>query len=87
MSYRQRNPRKNLLDSVVETQGEKWSQATIRTARSDAFRILEALVSDMGVDGVIDAMDRQGFEGTAYRYLIAPLFDEAVSRRPSPEEE
>ena len=82
MSYRQKHPRKNLLDAVIETQYHKWSDATRKTARSDAYRILEALVSDIGIEGVIDAMDRHGFDGAAYRYLIAPLFEEAVSRRP-----
>lgn len=70
------------MEAVIAAQGDRWSDATRQTARSDANRILEALVSDIGVQGVIDAMDRQGFEGAAYRYLIAPLFDESASRRP-----
>ena len=86
MSHRQKNPRKNIVEAVIESQTDKWSDATKQTARSDVNRILEALVSDIGVQGVIDAMDRQGFEGAAYRYLISPLFEESASRRPPPED-
>ena len=82
MSHRQKNPRKNIVEAVIALQGDKWSEATRQTARSDANRILEALVSDIGVQGVVDAMDRQGFEGAGYRYLIAPLFEESASRHP-----
>ena len=86
MSYRQRNPRKNLLEAVIEKQSAKWGDATGQTARSDALRVLEALVSEIGVEGTISAMDKQGFEGAAYRYLISPMYEEAESRRSLTEE-
>jgi hypothetical protein len=82
VSHRHKNPRKNIVEAVIASKSDEWGDATRQTVRSDANRILEALVSDIGIQGVVDAMDRQGFEGAAYRYLIAPLYEEAASRRP-----
>jgi len=33
------------------------------------------------VEGVIEAMSKQGFEGKAYRYLLTPMYGEARGRR------
>ena len=81
------NRRKNILDAVFERRDDSWSDSTKETARSDAYRVLEALVSKLGVEDVIAAMDHQGFDGAAYRYLVVPLHEEAVSRRPPFEED
>ena len=83
MSHRDKQPQKLIVEAVIEGKTNDWSESTQATARSDAQRILESLVSIYGVDNAIEAMNRQGFEGKAYRYLLTPLYREARSRRTS----
>jgi hypothetical protein len=48
----------------------------------DAFLcVLEALVAEYGVDAAVQALDNQGFKGSAYTYLLKPLHAEACRRR------
>jgi hypothetical protein len=43
--------------------------------------VLEALVAEYGIDASVVALNNHGFRGDAYRYLLGPLYDEAVRRR------
>lgn len=81
MSLRDKQRQKLIVEAVIENKGNDWSESTQVTARSDAQRILESLISEYGVDNAIEAMERQGFEGRAYRYLLDPMYREARSRR------
>jgi len=81
MSHRDKQPQKLIVEAVIDSKEDDWSESTQETARSDAQRILESLVSVHGVDNAIEAMNKQGFEGKAYRYLLRPMYEEARSRR------
>ncbi|MBM4032384.1 MAG: hypothetical protein FJ291_11425 [Planctomycetes bacterium] len=81
MSYRDRNPDRAIIEAVIQEQGSEWSRSTQDTARSDAQRILEALVAEVGIEGAVQALDRQGIAGYAYRYLLNPLYVAAMRRR------
>jgi len=83
MSHRDKQPQKLIVEAVIENKKDDWSESTQATARSDAHRILESLVSMHGVDNAVEAMNKQGFEGNAYRYLLTPMYEEARSRRTS----
>ena len=39
------------------------------------------MVAELGVEGAVRALDNQGFKGEAYKYLLTPLYDEAIRRR------
>ena len=82
MSQRGKQRQKLIVEAVIESHEGSWSESTKRTVRSDAHRILEALVAEFGVEKSILAMNKQGFEGKAYSYLIKPMYIEARSRRP-----
>ena len=45
--------------------------------------ILEALVAEVGIERAVQTLDNQGLAGYAYRYLLNPLFAEAIRRRGS----
>lgn len=81
MSQRSRQPHRNILQTIIDEKGDDWGQSTHQVARSDADRILEALVASLGVDACVAALDEHGLEGKAYRYLLTPLHAEASSRR------
>ena len=81
MSYRKHNHEKPIVAQVMEEKASSWSEETHKVALTDTQRILEALVADLGVNECVNAMDRQGFKGSAYTYLLNPLFIEAGRRR------
>ena len=81
MSHRDRSPEPVILTAVIETKGAAWGEETRKVAQGDAQRLLEALVAEVGLDGCVQALDRQGFKGAAYGYLLKPLHAEAVLRR------
>jgi hypothetical protein len=81
MSHRDKNPEPAIIEAVIRQKGSGWSQSTQDTARSDAQRILEALVAEVGVERAVQALDHQGIAGYAYRYLLKPLYAEAQRRR------
>jgi hypothetical protein len=85
VSQRGKQRQKLFVEAVIESHEGSWSDSTKRTARSDAHRILEALVAEYGVEKSILAMNKQGFEGKAYSYLLKPMHAEARSRRPRSE--
>jgi hypothetical protein len=65
----------------MESKGDTWGDETRKVAQSDAQRLLESLVAEVGLEACEQALDRQGFKGSAYRYLVRPLHEEAVRRR------
>ncbi len=81
MSHRGRHPEPNIVEQVVETKGADWNESTQRVARTDAIRLLEALVAEYGVDGSLSALTSHGFNSASYSYLLKPLHDEAMRRR------
>ena len=81
MSHRDTHPSRRIVDAVIDQKGDQWGESTRKVARSDAERILEALVAEYGVETAMLALDHQGFEGNAYRHLLTPLFQEAQRRR------
>lgn len=81
MSHRARRPRQRILATIITEKGDRWNDATRDVARSDAERVLEAMIAEHGVDNAVQALDNQGLSGAAYRYLLDPLFAEATRRR------
>ena len=81
MTHRDNNRESLIVPSVVAQKGAAWSDETRKVAQTDAQRVLEAMVAELGVNGAVRALDAQGFKGSAYRYLLNPLFDEAHRRR------
>ncbi len=72
---------RRIIEAVIAAKGDQWNSIPADTARSDAETILEAVVAELGVVPIVAALDRQGLKGKAYRYSIAPLVEEAQSRR------
>ena len=85
VSSRDKNPRRTIVEAVIEKKGENWNDSTRKVVRTDAQRILESLIAEYGIEASVRAMEHQGFEGEAYRYLLGPLHDEAIARRPTRE--
>jgi hypothetical protein len=83
VSKRGKQRRKLIVEALIEDHKGSWSESTERTVRSDSHRILEALVAEYGIEETIQAMNRQGFEGKAYGYLVKPMYAKARSRRPT----
>jgi len=81
MSHRDHNPEPVILAAVIEAKGAAWGDETRKVAQTDALRLLEALVAEVGVDACVQALDHQGFKGAAYGYLLKPLHAEALRRR------
>jgi hypothetical protein len=81
MTHRDRNPEPLILPAVLENKGTDWGESTRQLALTDAQRVLEAMIAVFGVEGAVRALDHQGFKGDAYRYLLKPVYEEAVSRR------
>lgn len=90
MGLRRTHRRPVLVEAVIESKGDTWSQSTRDTARTDAQRILEALVAEHGIAATMRALENQGFTAEACGYVLKPLHEEAVARRvavraPAPE--
>lgn len=81
MTYRKINPEPQILSTVIEQKGDAWNEETQKVVRTDALRILEALIAEYGIENSVKAMDKQGMKGSAYRYLLKPLHAEALRRR------
>lgn len=81
MSYRGKNRLKPILDEVVNQKINSNEWLTDETARKDAIKILEAIISELGVDKCLAALDSQGFNSASYSYLLKPLHTEAMRRR------
>jgi hypothetical protein len=81
MTHRKSQRKPQILSAVFAAKGESWNAETHKVARTDALRILEALVAEYGVENAVQALDRQGLKGSAYRYLLKPLYSEAQKRR------
>jgi hypothetical protein len=73
---------KPLIDAVVSDPERRWDQSTRTpsTATTDANCVLEALLAEVGVDAEVAAVRNQGFNGDL-RYVIDPLYREAIKRR------
>jgi hypothetical protein len=80
-THRSRQPEPLITPTVIATKGDAWNPETQKIAASDAQRVLEALVAEYGVEAAVTALDHQGFRGSAIRYLLTPLYDEAFARR------
>jgi hypothetical protein len=50
MSFRMTHPMPAIIEAVIATEEADWNDATRQTARTDAQRILEALVAEVSVD-------------------------------------
>jgi hypothetical protein len=81
MTRRSSKPEPLIVATVIAEKGSTWGEETRKVARTDAERILEALVAEYGVDAAMRALDNQGFKGAAYGYLLKPLQAEALRRR------
>ena len=75
------NPMPVIIETVIERKAGEWNQSTATVARTDAQRVLEAMVAEYGINAAIQALDNQGFTGKSIRYLLTPLHAEAISRR------
>jgi len=80
VSKRDKDRHPLIIETIIKAKGDAWGESTQTTVRSDAQRILESLVAECGVDGTEAIMNKHGFEGAAYRYVIKPLYDEARVR-------
>jgi hypothetical protein len=81
MAQRVRNPQPVILRKVLSIMDTRWSASSKDTALSDAERVLEAMVAEYGIEAAVYALDNQGFKGDAMRYLLNPLYEEAIRRR------
>ena len=79
MSVRDNQPRPVILDTVIRSKSD-WNDSTQKVARTDAQRVLEAMIAEYGIEGAVGALNNQGFEGEAYRYLLNPLHEVARTR-------
>ena len=80
-SHRKLHPEPSIVPTVIAAKSASWGRETNRVAEADAQRVLEALIAEVGVEATVVAMNKQGFQGKAYRYLLVPLHAEAVERR------
>jgi hypothetical protein len=81
VTHRKANREPLIVSTVIAQKGDAWGEETCKVARTDAQRVLEALVAEYGVEAAVSALDNQGLKGSAYRYLLKPLHAEAVRRR------
>ena len=81
MTHRKANREPLLVPTVIAKKSESWGEETCKVARTDAQRVLEALIAEYGVENAVHALDKQGLKGSAYRYLLKPLHAEALRRR------
>jgi len=81
MAHRATNPEPVILGKIIADKGTRWGEETRKVAQTDAQRVLEALVAEYGVEAAVRALDNQGFKGDAMRYLLNPLYEEAIRRR------
>ncbi len=81
MTKRSKRPLPVIIESLIELKGKNWNKSTQEVVRTDAQRILEAMVAEYGVDGAVKALQNQGFAADAYLYLLKPMDKEARKRR------
>jgi len=81
VTHRKINPEPQIISTVIEQKGNAWNEETRKVVRTDALRILEALIAEYGVENAVKAIDKQGMKGSAYLYLLKPLHAESVRRR------
>ena len=81
MTHRSNSREPLIVQTVIEQKATSWKDETSKVARTDAQRILEAIVAEYGVENCVRALDNQGLKGVAYRYLLKPLYAEAQRRR------
>ena len=81
MTKRSKKPQTVIIEKVIEEKGSAWNESTQEVARTDAQRVLESLVAEHTVDEVEEALNRQGFKGDSYGYLLKPLSKLAKKRR------
>ena len=81
MSYRSNHRKPTILRAAIKQKGTGWSKTTQELALIDGQRVLEALVAEVGVEGAMEALRKQGFAAGAYEYLLQPLYEEAQARR------
>jgi hypothetical protein len=81
MTYRKKHPEPLIVSAVVENKRASWNAETQKVARTDAERVLEAMIAEFGVQKAVRALDNQGFRGDSLCYLLGPLYEEAIRRR------
>ena len=79
-----RSPHPSLIEEAIAAKGPNYSPASVRTFRSDAMAILEALVAESDEGAVVAALERQGFRASgSYLTTLRALTNVASSRRPA----
>ena len=79
-----RGPHDSLIEEAIEAKGQGYSEASVRTFRSDALAILEALVAEADEAEITAALTRQGFRSSeSYLTTFRALAAVARSRRPT----
>src|SRR6478672_6477001 len=81
MAHRDENAEPPLVDKIIADKAATWAKEVLHGAPADAQHVLEALLAEYGVEAAIRALDNQGFQGEAMRYLLNPLYVEAARRR------
>ncbi|HAI14571.1 MAG TPA: hypothetical protein DCM28_22890 [Phycisphaerales bacterium] len=71
---------KPIINKVIDDHVNSGQWHSDDPSRNDSSCVLEALLAEYGIDAAVDALKRQGFAGD-YRYLIKPLYEEAILRR------
>jgi hypothetical protein len=80
-THRRKKPQPPIMDTIGKTKEMAWNEETKKVAQTDAQRILEAMIAEFGIEAAERALDNQGFRGTSYAYLLAPLHEVATQRR------
>jgi hypothetical protein len=81
MAHRDTHPEPGIVDKIMADKATTWAEDVRQAAPTDAQSVLEALLAEYGVGAAVRALDNQGFLGEAMRYLLNPLYEEALRRR------
>ena len=80
-SPRRRQPEPLIIATIIDQKSLSWSDETRKVAGTDAERVLEALIAEVGIEGTRRALTNQGFKAESYGYLLNHLYTEAAARR------
>lgn len=78
-----RAPHDSLIEEAIQAKGPDYAESSVKTFRTDALAILEALVAEADEATVVAALARQGFRSAeVYLTTFRALATVANSRRP-----
>ncbi len=77
MSYRSDHPKRRIIDVTQESMD--WQDTVGLMADANAY--VETSVAALGVDGFVEQLNRQGFDGEAHRFRIQAFHAECAARR------